>query len=95
MLRPQQQHELLQSRRQQQMTAAWRLQYGNRAGIEGTLSQGVRAFGLRRCRYIGLAKTQFQHIITVLAMNVVRIDAWLTGRPLAKTRQSAFANVLG
>jgi transposase len=95
MVRPQPQHELLQARRQQQKTAAWQLQCGNRAGIEGTLSQGVRAFGLRRCRYIGLAKTRLQHIITVLAMNVVRIDAWLIGCPLAKTRRSAFANVLG
>jgi len=31
--------------------------YAKRTGIEGTLSQGVRAFGLRRRRAIGLAKT--------------------------------------
>src|SRR5262249_7567726 len=30
--------------------------YKRRAGVEGTLSQGVRAFGLRRTRYWGLAK---------------------------------------
>jgi transposase len=95
MLRPQPQHELLQKRRQQQTTETWRAQYGKRAGIEGTLSQGVRAFGLRQCRYIGLAKTRFQHVITALAMNVVRIDAWLTGRPFAKTRRSAFAAMHG
>ena len=95
MLRPRPQHELLQTRRQQQTTDTWRAQYDKRAGIEGTLSQGVRAFGLRRCRYIGLTKTRLQHIMTAIAMNVVRIDAWLTGRPLAKTRRSAFANVRG
>ena len=31
-------------------------QYGRRAGVEGTLSQGVRAFGLRRTRYRGSRK---------------------------------------
>src|SRR5439155_1079919 len=55
----------------------------------------ISAFGLRQCRYIGLAKTRFQHVITALAMNVVRIDAWLTGRPFAKTRRSAFAAMHG
>ena len=65
----------------------------NGLGVEGTLSQAVRAFGLRRCRYIGLAKTQLQHVFTVIAMNVARVDAWLTERPLAKTRRSAFASL--
>jgi Transposase DDE domain len=31
--------------------------YQRRAGVEGTLSQGVRAFGLRRSRYRSLEKT--------------------------------------
>lgn len=31
--------------------------YKRRAGVEGTISQGVRAFGLRRSRYRGLSKT--------------------------------------
>jgi transposase len=93
MLRPQTQHELLQTRRQQQATDTWRAHYGKRAGIEGTLSQGIRAFGLRRCRYIGLPKTRFQHVMTALAMNVARIDDWLTGGSFAKTRRSAFAKM--
>jgi transposase len=93
MLRPQAQHELLQAQRQQQETDTWRDHYGKRAGIEGTLSQGIRAFGLRRCRYIGLPKTRFQHVMTALAMNVARIDHWLTDGSFAKTRRSAFANM--
>ena len=32
-----------------------------RAGVEGSLSQGVRIAGLRQARYIGLAKTHLQH----------------------------------
>ena len=31
--------------------------YHCRAGIKGTISQGVRAFGMRRTRYRGLDKT--------------------------------------
>lgn len=90
-LRPRPLHEALQNIRVQQETDAWRDRYGKRAGIEGTLSQAVRAFGLRRCRYLGLAKTKLQHVFTAIAINVVRVDAWLTDRPVAKTRRSAFA----
>ena len=92
-LRPHPLHEALQNVRGQQETEAWRARYGQRAGVEGTLSQAVRAFGLRRCRYIGLAKTQLQHVFTAIAINIVRVDAWLTERPRAKTRQSTFASL--
>ena len=92
-LRPRPLHEALQKVRAQQETDAWRDRYGKRAGIEGTLSQAVRAFGLRRCRYLGLAKTKLQHVFTAIAINVVRVDAWLTDRPIAKTRRSAFASL--
>ena len=80
-LRPRPLHEALQTVRSQQETEAWRARYGKRAGVEGTLSQAVRAFGLRRCRYIGLAKTQLQHVFTVIAVNVARVDAWLIPFP--------------
>ena len=55
----------------------WKKRYRVRAGIEGTLSQGVRAFGLRRSRYIGLAKTGLQQVCMAAAMNVSRIVHWL------------------
>lgn len=48
--------------------------YNRRAGIEGTFSQGVRAFGLRRSRYIGLTKTHLQHVLTATAINLCRLD---------------------
>jgi IS5 family transposase len=59
--------------------------------VEGTLSQGVRAFGLRRTRYRGLDKTHLQHVATAAAINIDRIVAWLDERPRAKTRTSRFA----
>jgi transposase len=66
-------------------------QYGRRAGIEGTLSQGVRAFGLRRTRYRGLPKTHVQHVAIAAAINIDRIVAWVDQRPRAPTRTSRFA----
>jgi transposase len=83
-------HEALQARRLEQNKESWKKRYACRAGIEGTLSQGVRRFGVRRCRYLGQAKTHLQHVFTAVAMNLDRLDAWLQGRPRAQTRQSRF-----
>src|SRR5262245_38145893 len=90
-LKPEREHEALQALRQQQRTPAWKAQYDTRAGIEGTLSQGTRAFGLRHCRYVGLAKTRLQHLATAAAIHMPRLAAWLDGCPHAKTRTSRFA----
>ncbi|MFD0419235.1 IS1182 family transposase [Streptomyces sp. NPDC127108] len=90
-LRPQAEHDILQQARIEQDSDRWRHRYGHRAGVEGTISQGVQAFGLRRSRYRGLAKTRLQHHFTGAAINLARLDAWLTGRPLARTRVSPFA----
>jgi len=90
-LKLQDEHQALQALRHQQNTTAWQAKYVKRAGVEGTLSQGVRAFGLRHCRYMGLAKTRLQHLATAAAINIDRLAAWLDGRPHAKTRISRFA----
>jgi transposase len=90
-LKPRDEHQALQALRQQQNTSEWKAKYAKRAGVEGTLSQGVRAFGLRHCRYVGLAKTRLQHLATAAAINIDRLAAWLDGRPHSKTRTSRFA----
>ena len=90
-LRTREVHEALVAARARQEDEAERPLYRLRAGIEGTLSQGVRAFGLRRARYRGLAKTHLQTVITAVALNLDRLAAWLDGRPLAPTRKSRFA----
>ena len=64
-----------------------------RAGIEGTISQGVRVIGLRRSHYIGQEKTHLQHVATAAALNLVRTLAWFTGLPRAQTRRSTFARL--
>ena len=67
--------------------------YRVRAGVEGTLSQGVRAFGMRRSRYVGLAKTALQEVFAAVGINAARIVAWLDGQARAKTRVSRFARL--
>ncbi|KOV71702.1 transposase [Streptomyces sp. NRRL WC-3618] len=92
-LRPQAEQEVIQQARAQEDTQEWKEQYAHRAGVEGTISQGVRAFGLRRCRYRGLAKAQLQHQLTATAMNFHRLNAWWTDIPRARTRTSHLASL--
>jgi len=89
--RPQAQHMALQAARQRQESPEFKEHYKLRAGIEGTLSQGTRAFDLRQARYIGLSKTCLQHVFTAAAMNLTRVVSWLADNPRASTRQSRFA----
>ena len=56
-LQPRAENEALKAARERLATKEGRRLYARRAGIEGTISQGVRAFGLRRSRYPGLANT--------------------------------------
>ena len=88
---PRREHEALVAAREREHTAEFRRLYAQRRGIEGTISQGVRAFGLRRARYRGLAKTALQHVATAAAINLDRLAAWIAKRPLAPTRVSRFA----
>lgn len=93
-LRPEQEYLALQNARRRQASKEFARQYRLRAGIEGTISQGVRAFGLRRCRYWGRAKTHLQHILTASSINLVRVAAWFAGHYPATTRTSTLASVL-
>lgn len=83
--------EALRHARRHQETEAFRASYAARAGIEGTHAQAIRRCGLRRCRYLGLAKTHLQHVITAAAVNLVRVAEWFAGTPVAETRCSRFA----
>lgn len=87
----QDEYEALRAARARMSDPAWLERYHRRAGVEGTLSQGVRAFGMRRSRYIGLAKTSLQNACTAAALNVSRAMHWLYGTPRAKTRVTRFA----
>lgn len=88
---PRPEYEALNAARARMHDPAWKERYRVRAGIEGTLSQGVRAFGMRQSRYLGLAKTGLQQVCTAAAMNASRAVHWLAGTPRAKTRVTRFA----
>jgi transposase len=93
-VRPRDQYEALHAARSRETSEEYRAEYNRRAGIEGTISQGVRTCGLRRSRYIGEAKAHLQHVATATAINVTRISDWLAGRPREVTRTSAFTRVM-
>jgi transposase len=90
---PKTHYKALLAARQREQTEAFREQYARRAGIEGTISQGVRASGLRQARYVGLPKTHLQHLLTAMAINISRVLDWLAGEHPAQARQSAFARL--
>ena len=93
-IRRQTHYQALHAARARETSAAYTAEYARRAGIEGTLSQGTRAYGLRRARYIGEVKTAFQHIVTAVAINFMRMGNWLMEKPFAKMRLSAFERVM-
>ena len=76
-LSPQSVAEARLCRRTQQGTPAFQQRYALRAGIEGTISEGIRSHGLRRARYRGQPKTQLQAKAIAAAINLVRIRQML------------------
>jgi transposase len=92
-LQPQAQHEALQQVRQTQETDAFRKAYAKRSGIEGTISQAVRACAVRQARYRGVAKTHLQMIASAVAINLHRLFDWWRGVPRSLTRISPFASL--
>ncbi len=93
-VRPKEQHLALQAARQFQASAAFQEHYNVRAGVEGTLSQGLRRCELRRARYIGVAKTHLQHVLTAAALNLVRVAHWLEDPRFAQTRRASFLHLV-
>jgi transposase len=71
-------HALLQARRREADTLAFQREMHTRAGIEGTISELVRAHGARRSRYRGLAKNQLQALFTATATNLKRLARTFT-----------------
>jgi transposase len=85
------QHQALQEARLRQKAPDFKSKYAKRAGIEGTISQGVRGFDLRHARYIGLAKAKLQHLLVAASLNLFRMGTWLMEKPLAQIRRYRFA----
>ncbi|MEJ7863253.1 MAG: transposase, partial [Pyrinomonadaceae bacterium] len=86
-------YEALEQTRRKLSSDEGRSEYRKRAGIEGTISQGVRRGTLRRSRYRGLEKTHLQEVATATAINIVRAVNYLNMELPAKTRVSRFARL--
>jgi transposase len=94
-LRPQAQHEALQQARAEQATEGFAEKYRPRLGIEGTISQAVRAFELRKTRYLGLAKTHLQGVALAAGINLHRFYDYLCGTGLGQVKPSPFVTLVG
>jgi transposase len=90
-LQPQAEHLALRAARARQREPDFPARYAARAGVEGTIAQGVRSFDLRQARYRGLAKARLQYLLIAAALNVARLATWFAGRPRAATRPSRLA----
>lgn len=86
-------HDAQRTARAEQETQAWQRKYALRAGVEGTISQGVAVTGLRHTRYHGLAKTHLKHVYCAVALNLIRLNAWWNDHPLDRTRTSHLARL--
>jgi hypothetical protein len=92
-IRSQELHEALAAARAEQTTSQWKARYAARAGVEGTMRQTTHVTGIRQARYRGLPKTRLEHNLAAAAINIVRLDAYWTGRPLDRTRSSHLARL--
>jgi transposase len=93
-IRPQPYYQALQVARQREATEAFQVEYARRAGIEGTISRGVRGTRLRRTRYMGLARVHLGHILAAVGLNVLRLGEWFLETTRANTRTSPFARLM-
>jgi hypothetical protein len=93
-IRPQPQYQALRAARQREATDAFQAEYTRRAGIEGTISRGIRAARLRLIHDIGLARVHRGHILTAVGLNVLRLGEWLLEIARAKTRITPFARLM-
>jgi transposase len=93
-VRPQADYLALHAARRREGTPSCTSQYARRAGIEGTLSRGIRRCRLRRTRYIGQEHVHLGHVLTAVGLNLLRLGEWFSGRPRAKMRRSPFATLM-
>ncbi len=74
-------HEELQTRRREMQTESFQPRMHQRNAIEGTVSELVRGYGLRKTRYKGLAKTRMGNYFIGAACNLnrwARLVSWQT-----------------
>lgn len=93
-LKRRQQYEALQAQRDEMTNEKAEVYANIRSGIEGTISQAVRGFGMRKTRYRSLAKARLENLATAAAINIDRLFFYKQDREPAKTRTSHFAALM-
>jgi transposase len=88
------QYQALQAARKREESEAFDKEYDRRAGIEGTISRGVRTSRLRRTPYTGMERTHLGHILTGLGLNFLRLGEWFMDMPVARTRRTTFEKLM-
>jgi Transposase DDE domain len=86
-------HAAQREARARQDTKDWQAKYALRAGVEGTIRQGVAVTDLRHARYRGQAKTHLEHVYSAVALNLIRLNAFWNGQPLDRRRTSHLARL--
>jgi transposase len=89
----QERYVLLAQARARQQTDEFKTQYGLRSGAESLMSQAVRVGEIRRARYLGQARTHLQHILTAVALNLIRLVDWFRDPQPTSARGSSFAKL--
>ncbi|GAA1215225.1 hypothetical protein GCM10009665_01320 [Kitasatospora nipponensis] len=82
--------ELQIRNRAEQQEPAWHKRYAVRSGIEGTICEFAHGHGMRHCRYRGQAKTQLQHGLTAIAVNIERLSRQPPGESTPPRPPTAF-----
>lgn len=93
-IRPQADYVALHAARDRERGEEFAAAYARRAGIEGTLSRGLRVCRLRRTRYVGQAQVHLGHVLTATGLNFLRLGEWLSDAPRARMRRSPFATLM-
>ena len=81
-------HDIIQERRRETATEAFRVEMHISAGIKGCISEMVRAHGLRCSRYRGAAKNQLRALFIATATHLKRLartipfSRWLAPAPV-------------
>jgi transposase len=87
-------HEARVEAQQVEGTATFHAAYRQRAGIEGTISWGVRTAGLRRTRTRGLPQVRLEHVLLGASLTLSRLASWFLGERRTPTRRRPFMRLM-
>jgi transposase len=77
-----------------QRTPAFQTAYRQRAGIEGTISLGVRHLGMRRTRTCGLPRVHLDHLLLGASLTFGRLAAWFNDERPPPARRRPFQRLM-